>query len=216
MARRAAGHALGRSPRPMCRWWRSWRRLSGGLSAAGLAAIASARKGLCTGHDKREGDSPYEPNHVRWKNLGGATAFRRRRRALVAGDAHRTVLQQEKDKGEMRHTVNRFHGAWGGGSPRKGKMAVIRPIPACTVAGTGGGEDNGTGARERDSCGVLRGKRVVRKGGATALNRSRGRRGVWYRRCHTKGAKEGGPVRCGSTGGVWQDEGEGPDDLQDT
>jgi hypothetical protein len=121
----------------------------------GLVAIALARKGLCTGHDKRDGDSSYEASHVRWKNSGGATAFRRRRRALVARDAHRAVLQQEKENGEMRHTVNQFHGAWGGGSPRKGKTALIRPILACTVVG------NGTGVRERDSCGVLWRKRAV-------------------------------------------------------
>jgi hypothetical protein len=27
--------------------------------------------------------------------------------------------------------------------------------------------------------------------------------GVWYGWCHEEGVKEGGPVRCGSTGGVW-------------
>jgi hypothetical protein len=70
----------------------------------------------------------------------------------------------------MRCTVNRFYGSWGGGSPRKVKTIVIWPILACTVAGTGGGADDGIGTREWGSCGIFRGKRAVQKGSAVALN----------------------------------------------
>jgi hypothetical protein len=65
----------------------------------GSAATTSMRKGIYAGHDERDGDSPYEAGDVRRKNSGGATAFRRRRGAPVGGEAHRAVLQQEKEKG---------------------------------------------------------------------------------------------------------------------
>jgi hypothetical protein len=61
----------------------------------------------------------------------------------------------------MRCTWNQFYGSWGGGSPRKVKTAVIHPIPACTVARTSGGADNGTGAREWGSYGIFWGKKAV-------------------------------------------------------
>jgi hypothetical protein len=138
---RAPGALLARSPRPVHRRCCGRRGLSGGLGAAGSAAIASVSKGFCVGHNERDGDSPYEAGVVRRKNLGGATAFHRRRVLLVVGDARRAVVQHEKEKGEVKRIVNQFHGAWGGGLSRKGKMAVIRPISAFLMAGTGGGAD---------------------------------------------------------------------------
>jgi hypothetical protein len=40
--------------------------------------------------------------------------------ASVADRVCGEALQRGEMKGEVRHTVNRVHGAWGGGSPRKG------------------------------------------------------------------------------------------------
>jgi hypothetical protein len=43
----------------------------------------------------------------------------------VAGRVHEEDLQQGEMKGEVRLTVNRVHGTWGGGSPRKGSAAMF-------------------------------------------------------------------------------------------
>jgi hypothetical protein len=94
------------------------------------------RMELCTGLDEREDDSPYEADDVRQENsgdvrqenLGDATTFRWRRGAPGVGDTRQAALQQEKKKGEVRCTVNQFHGAWGVGSSRKGKMAALERI----------------------------------------------------------------------------------------
>jgi hypothetical protein len=43
----------------------------------------------------------------------------------VASDGGGGVLQRGKMKGEVRRTINRVYGPWGGGSPRKGSAVVF-------------------------------------------------------------------------------------------
>jgi hypothetical protein len=58
-----------------------------------------------------------------WRNHGVPAQMA----APAIDDSIGEVLQQEAEKGEVWHTVNRVNGAWGCGSPKRRMVAALRP-----------------------------------------------------------------------------------------